>query len=110
MEEDIKILEEFIKENYAINNIYPGSLKLISAIQNLINGYRKLEENSKYLKMCAMGADPLMRVLKKGYIEKSKIIKFIEETKWDLSETEYHFSSTVVDADELLKLLKEGGE
>lgn len=54
MEEDIKILEEFKKNGYHTLMMEYGSrnktnLKLETAIENLIKGYREKEESESYL-------------------------------------------------------------
>lgn len=58
MEEDIEVLEEFIKyfEAEAISRKYRRNISItvgeddIQAIENLIKGYRELEEENKYYK------------------------------------------------------------
>lgn len=86
-------------------------------IENLIKEYRELEEKTKNIEPILINNkmyfideelyEDLLKDIKTNYIPKSKIKEFVKENKWDLLETEYHFDSTVVDADELLKFMED---
>jgi len=80
MEEDIKILEEFYTKGYPMMYIkYGGRIKANSkierALENLIKGYRELEEREIWSTATING-------LKRDFIPKSKIMKL----KHDLEE------------------------
>lgn len=83
MEEEIKRVEKFIEDIKGCGLSDCSSFKDedVQALENLLHAYRILKENNKYLKMCTIGADPLLRVLKEGFIEKTKIKNKIEELK-----------------------------
>ncbi len=88
MEEDIKILEEFIKyfEAEAVSRKYRRNISItvgeddIQALQNLIKGYRELEKRS---------TATLMYIDNKC-IRKSKIKEKIEELLKKLDEQNKH--------------------
>lgn len=120
MEEDIKILEESIDKMIKDERIHDDYRNTITAIENLIKGYRELKEiTNKYdafandympndVKMVIADRKFFQDgIFNESFIPKSKIKEFVEENKWNLSETEYHFDSTVVDADELLKFMED---
>lgn len=79
MEEDLKLLEEFIKyyEAEATSRKFRGTLSIsvdeddIEAIENLIKGYRELEETY----------DKLAKHFVENHISKSKIKEKLEELK-----------------------------
>ena len=111
MEETIKILEEFINDRlfkYARNAFTESDIKdLDMLIENLIKGYRELEKSKITYERVTEMQEENKRIVDKNYIPKAKIKEFVKENKWDLLETEYHFDSTVVDADELLKFMED---
>lgn len=81
MEEDIKILEEWIafKKQF---NLYPGELEIISAIENLIKRNKELEEFIiKYYDEIRKEYEGLINHKLIDYIPKSKIKEKIEEYK-----------------------------
>ena len=79
MEEDIKILEELIKHNYLEDVGYLREdndyEKFNQAIENLIKGYRELEEFKKQV----TDIESTNFIKYKNYIPKSKIKEKIEE-------------------------------
>lgn len=93
MEEDIKVLEEFIEEikeileridDYTNLDIYafPIDYKQTKALKNLIKGYKELEEKvNKYEKQIDL------EWVEENYIEKSKVREKIEAL--DDIESEY---------------------
>lgn len=105
--EDIEILEQFLYGNKLTcenceekcNECYI-EYEEVQAVARLIKGYRELEEREIWSTATING-------LKRDFIPKSKIKEFVEENKWYLLETEYHFDSTVVDVDELLKVIED---
>lgn len=97
MEEDIKILEEFLCTSHLS---FGDATRCALALRRIKDRYRELEEREIWSTATING-------LKRDFIPKSKIKEFVKENKWDLLETEYHFESTVVDVDELLKFMED---
>lgn len=91
MEEDIKILEEFKTKGYSMLLMKYGdrntaNLKLERALENLIKGYRELEQENRIMKnrqcigkITELTGENLDKVLSKWYVPKSKIREKIEE-------------------------------
>ena len=98
MEEDIKIVEELVRNNYLEdlgylrdNNHY---IRFNQALENLIKGYRELEEclevTSKSLNNVAYDQIPLaIQDLKVSSIPKSKVKEKIEEYQLNMKKYEY---------------------
>lgn len=98
MEEDIKILEDFIYEIKSFG-LTKDTLEVSHAIENLIKAYKELEEENKIIKgnyytlskdiqmvTTELGfpedtiiADEMIPMIKENYIEKSLVEEKIEE-------------------------------
>ena len=110
MEEDIKILEEFI--NYKNINNSPYHLiaisheRLCEAIQNLIARYKKLEEENrkltarKYMLNAETGELKVIQI-DNNYIPKSKVKELIQEKSVNLNGFDY------IVTDDLQELLED---
>lgn len=95
MEEDIKILEEYIDFQKQWN-LLNHEKALITAIENLIKGYRELEEENQKLIYELQEKDDEIRfanrdikVFETDFIPKSKIKEKIEEYKKKIEEKPY---------------------
>ena len=117
MEEDIKILEEFIKyyESEAISRKFRGTLSIsvdqydIDAIEHLIKAYKELEEENQLILNSKIGVDLSFD----NYIPKSLVEDKIEEI---LNNKEYIIvfegnaefpdDATIINAQKYIKLEK----
>lgn len=84
MEEDIKVLEEFIKSIRSdLEEDSPDNWKLAQAIENLIKGYKELEEENEELHKEINERIKLKieneKIVDKDYIPKSKLQEIIED-------------------------------
>lgn len=122
MEEDIEILKRITVTSFNTNNIYDDVEKVNTAIENLINRVKELEEEldrqinareieEKYVEENFItraevkeGLDKQDELLKKYYIPKSKIKEKIEELEKDI-ETYNIYEENVISI--LQKLLEE---
>ena len=90
MEEDIKIVEELVRNNYLEdlgylrdNNHY---IRFNQALENLIKGYRELEEQiDKHVYFETTNP----KEIEKNFIPKSKIKEKIEEYQLNMKKYEY---------------------
>lgn len=115
MEEDIKILEEFKKNGYSMLYMKYGdrtktNLKLERALENLINGYRKLEKEIKILREYIIIAPNLdeMTALKYAHIQESAYFRGRAEEQQRANETIHkHFIPKSKIKEKILNPMKE---
>lgn len=95
MEENIKKIELFIKRNRIMFEDW-GDMEAneydLRAIENLIKGYRELEQKNRYGiigRIDAIKIEDLEEVLTPYYISKSKIKEKIEEYQANMKKYEY---------------------
>ena len=97
MEEDLKILEKAIKvltgRDTGIKLDFEATAQ---AIENLIKGYRALEEKNKNMAEGYLVNNPgLAKYLKENYIFKSKVKEKIEELNSKSGGNIYHVQATI---------------
>lgn len=104
MEEDMKILEQWLKElNILFQKTYINNTKERKALENLLNSYKELEEeNKKYWKLYCKKRDE--RVL--NSIPTSVIKDKIEEIKLNKNH-KYTAGTVVAIMNELEELLED---
>jgi hypothetical protein len=100
MEEDIKILEEVKRPTLATG--FKRQTKILQALENLIKGYKELEERNIYLVNERKKLEELLFMSNENYIEKSKIREKIEKTRFYIPEYQGEFVA-IEDLENLLE-------
>lgn len=91
MEEDIKILEEFKKNGYSMlimkyGDRYKAYVRLERALENLLTGYKQLEEENKKMAEEYLVNNPgMVKYLNDNYIFKSKVKEILNKEKLPLT-------------------------
>ena len=104
MEEDIKILEEVKRPILATG--FERQTKILKAIENLIKGYRELEEEWRINKMEEFKIENECHIKYEDindYIPKSKIKEKIEELKANIEESK----DVLYGAENIVQVLQE---